>query len=340
MTTGLRLSVPTLSVHFRTGKCASAQSVPAFIDLSKTKWAAQASRLRARKAAASGVIGTEPIIFCIFSFTNSTFALSATLANVSVIIFAPGSVGAYQDSKGGDGCNGPSPLFLPRQIRRICCLSLSCPRTRQRDTIASSNRSLNCSLSRRSNLRRCHCSAIDWTRSRTFSRSLVISFMDALQKPHALTPRVSFNQSTTRKSPTASYLKMPSQTDGFALDAPRSPENIGTSSLSRLTSIFLPKKPFTCPKTPYESGVIRQSHRRVRCSRDGDSRSLVFPARVTPVEMRKVSAPRLGRPYRTKRPGLSPEAWPGAESLGNQLSPWQEPRWDAERRARSARRGL
>ena len=62
-------------------------------------------------------------------------------------------------------------------------------------------------------------------------------------------------------------------------------------------------------------------------------------ARVTPVEQRKVSAPRLGRPYRIERSGLSPEAWPDAEPWGR-LSLWQEPRWNADRRARFAKRAL
>ncbi len=43
-------------------------------------------------------------------------------------------------------------------------------------------------------------------------------------------------------------------------------------------------------------------------------------ARVTPVEQRKVSASRLGRPYRIERPGLSPEAWPDAEPWGPAVS--------------------
>jgi len=39
-----------------------------------------------------------------------------------------------------------------------------------------------------------------------------------------------------------------------------------------------------------------------------------------PVEKRKISAPRLGRPYRIERPGLSPEAWPDAEPWGPAVS--------------------
>src|SRR6185312_1272719 len=35
---------------------------------------------------------------------------------------------------------------------------------------------------------------------------------------------------------------------------------------------------------------------------------------------RKVSAPRLGRPYRIERSGLSPEAWPDAEPWGPAVS--------------------
>ncbi len=43
-----------------------------------------------------------------------------------------------------------------------------------------------------------------------------------------------------------------------------------------LSSLCLPKNHDNCPKTRYESGVIRQSHRRVRCSLYGDSRIVRF----------------------------------------------------------------
>jgi len=59
------------------------------------------------------------------------------------------------------------------------------------------------------------------------------------------------------------------------------------------------------------ASTCRHNDRHVRCSQDGDR-----TARVTPVEQRKVSAPRLGRPYRIERSGLSPEAWPDAEPWG------------------------
>ena len=39
----------------------------------------------------------------------------------------------------------------------------------------------------------------------------------------------------------------------------------------------------------------------------------------------------------SQAPAKSQEAWPGL-SLGDQLSPWREPRWNAGRRARSAER--
>ena len=76
-------------------------------------------------------------------------------------------------------------------------------------------------------------------------------------------------------------------------------------------------------------GIIWPALRPVRevHSLDWDRR-----ARVTPVEERKVSAPRLVRPYRIERPATSQEAWPGAEPSGRK-SRWQEPRWNADRRA-------
>ena len=58
----------------------------------------------------------------------------------------------------------------------------------------------------------------------------------------------------------------------------------------------------------HRASSCRHNDRRARCSLYGDSRSFVFPARVTPVEQRKVSAPRLGRPYRTERSGLLPRS--------------------------------
>ena len=47
--------------------------------------------------------------------------------------------------------------------------------------------------------------------------------------------------------------------------------------------------------------------------------------------------PRLARPYRIERPAASQEAWPGVAPAGREAQR-QEPRWNADRRARSAGR--
>src|SRR6185437_6142256 len=52
----------------------------------------------------------------------------------------------------------------------------------------------------------------------------------------------------------------------------------------------------------------------------GLGRSFVVPARVTPAKTRKVSAPRLERPYRIERSGASRKAWPDAEPWGPAVS--------------------
>jgi hypothetical protein len=84
------------------------------------------------------------------------------------------------------------------------------------------------------------------------------------------------------------------------------------------------------------ASTCRHNDRHVRCSLER-GRLFGFPARVTPVQRRKVSAPRLGRPYRTERSG-PPQKRGLTLSLGDQLSPWREPQWNAGRRARPAGR--
>ena len=65
----------------------------------------------------------------------------------------------------------------------------------------------------------------------------------------------------------------------------------------------------------------------MRCSLDWDRR-----ARITPVEKRKVSAPRLGRAYRTKRSRRVPRK-PGLELSWGVTTAQREPQWNADRRA-------
>jgi hypothetical protein len=86
-----------------------------------------------------------------------------------------------------------------------------------------------------------------------------------------------------------------------------------------------------CSRAAWAS-PCRHYDRRARCSLDGDR-----TARVTPVEKRKVCAPRLGRLSGPNAPAESPEAWPDAEPWGP-TSPWREPQWNAGRRARPAGR--
>ena len=52
--------------------------------------------------------------------------------------------------------------------------------------------------------------------------------------------------------------------------------------------------------------------------RGGASLDWDWWARVTPVEEREASAPRLGRPYRAGRPASSQEAWPEAGASGDE----------------------
>ena len=61
------------------------------------------------------------------------------------------------------------------------------------------------------------------------------------------------------------------------------------------------------------SGITLPAQRPVREVLTG---LVTGTARVTPVETRKVSAPRLGRSVRIERSGLIPEAWPDAEPWG------------------------
>jgi hypothetical protein len=130
--------------------------------------------------------------------------------------FAPGSVCTYQDSEGGGGRNWPSPLFSPSQRRTAPLLSsdLNCIRTRRRDVIASSNPSLNCSLSRGSKPRIDHRSVVDTTVSRAFSNSLAISFMDRSPNANPIGGRRPTFQLMKEKSPT-DYLLIYEAFDGL-----------------------------------------------------------------------------------------------------------------------------
>ena len=189
--------------------------------------------------------------------------------------FAPGSFGNSQDSEGGDGCTRPSPLFSLCQRRRICRLSLSRARIRQSDAIAFSSRSLNCSLSKGSKPWICHWSAIDPMPSRAFFKSLAISFIDVLRILHPLGGGVFSNQSTTRKSLSDCPSEILRFQRFFALGGMPGQKTIIPGRFSRVDLFrgpkgpVLPKNTRTCPKTGYESGVVRQSHRHVRCSQDG-----------------------------------------------------------------------
>ena len=62
-------------------------------------------------------------------------------------------------------------------------------------------------------------------------------------------------------------------------------------------------------------------------------------ARVTPVEERKVSGPGWGGRTGSSAPDCRPKRGL-TQSLGDQLSLWQEPQWNADRRARFAKRAL
>ena len=56
----------------------------------------------------------------------------------------------------------------------------------------------------------------------------------------------------------------------------------------------------------------------ITTGRGGASLDWDWRARVTPVEEREVSAPRLERPLRTGRPASSQEAWPEVDACGPQ----------------------
>ena len=65
---------------------------------------------------------------------------------------------------------------------------------------------------------------------------------------------------------------------------------------------------------PRAASGIKQTG--ITTGRGGASLDWDWRARVTPVEERKVSAPRLERPLRTGRPASSQEAWPEVDACG------------------------
>ncbi len=204
--------------------------------------------------------------------SNSLPALGAF--PVSEHQFAPESFRNSQDSDGGDSRQWLSPLFsfCQRQIRRLSP-DLNWALARRSDIIASSNRALNCSLSGESKFRIRHWSSIDPSLLRAFSNSLAISFIDALLKPTPLVGGVRFSERRKIESPTNSRSKILRFQWFERLEGTSRPESINTCLLMRtifsdalcLNGRNSPKNPNTCPKTLYESGVVRQSHRRVRC---------------------------------------------------------------------------
>jgi hypothetical protein len=213
----------------------------------------------------------SPNSACICSlWACARFSRAFNRCSVSAITFAPGSLGSFQDSDGGGGCNRPSPLFSPSQRRAASLLSLnlSCIRARSRDVIVSSNRSLNCSLSRGSRPRIVHRSTVDSRVSCAFRSSFDISFIDGLLMPIPLAGGVRFIQRMSQKSPTDSRSRIFRFQRCERLDGTSGSIHRGIFAFMKMIfcgdvlvpkGFNLPKNSVSCPITSPELRVIRQS---------------------------------------------------------------------------------
>jgi len=189
-------------------------------------------------------------------------------------MFAPGSIGAYQDCNGGDSHQWLSPPFSIGGQRWRPLADLSCTLAWTIDIIASSKRTSHSSLSRGSKSWILNRSMIDPRLSRALSSFRTMSFIDVLLKPIPLVGGVRFIGRRTTGSPTNLRSKISRFQRFERLEGTSRPESINTCLLMGaifllMGAIFsdapclngrnLSKKPRTCPKTRYKSGVVRQS---------------------------------------------------------------------------------
>ncbi len=114
--------------------------------------------------------------------------------------------------------------------------------------------------------------------------------------------------------------------------SPRSPKGRRLGDFGRRSEVRCPRAGACHSRArAARASTCRHYDRRARCSLDWDRR-----ARVTPVE--KLARPRPGwRSIGSQAPAESQEAWLELR-LGDEQSPWQEPQWNAGRRARPAGR--
>jgi hypothetical protein len=178
------------------------------------------------------------------------------LGHFADMIIAPDSVGTYQDSDGGDGRKCSSPLFSIDQRRRLL-IDLSCTLAWTIDIIASSKRTSHSSLSRGINSWIPNRSATDRRLSQACSNSLAISFIGGLRKP---IPLVGGDRSFDRidaKGPRNPRSRISRPHRSERLDGTSRPKTINTATLA--SSIFSPKNSISCPITPAELRVVRQS---------------------------------------------------------------------------------
>jgi hypothetical protein len=189
-------------------------------------------------------------MFCHYEIQQITISNAALFEGHG---FAPGLVGTYQDSEGGDGCTRPSPPFSIYQTRRLLT-DVSAVLAWTIELIASSKSATHSFLSLGSNFWMLSRMQTDPRFSRALSRCRVVPSIDVLLKAAPLTGCVKPNDRRNNQSPTDFRPHISRFHRSERLHGTRSSQTIGRARFSR--SIFLPKNSRICPKTPPESGVI------------------------------------------------------------------------------------